>query len=95
MAWSDTCSVRLLHRLLVPYIVMGMMAAVLSACSQLPTLASAPQPTDAPSAATVLRTQQLQPVTAFALEAKLAVQYAGKGYTARLTWSHTDRKSVV
>lgn len=53
-------------------------------CSTLP----APQTQPAASSDALSRTQRLQATQAFALEAKLAVQYAGKGYTARMAWQH-------
>lgn len=56
----------------------------LTSCASVPT---APASTAA-TAASQQRMQQLAAVTEFALEAKLAVQFNGKGYTARLQWQH-------
>lgn len=52
--------------------------------------ASLPPPTTQTTATTAAqqRTQRLQAMRPFSLEAKLAVQYAGKGYTARMEWQH-------
>jgi outer membrane lipoprotein LolB len=41
------------------------------------------------------RTQRLQAAQAFSLEAKLAVQYDGKGYTARMEWQHHDQTDTM
>lgn len=57
---------------------------MLNACSTMPT---APAVTTA-TPASQLRAQRLGAVTTFALEAKLAVQLNGKGYTARMQWQH-------
>lgn len=42
-----------------------------------------------------LRRLRLQAVQQFGLQAKLAVQYAGKGYTARLVWQHDQSHDVL
>ena len=57
---------------------------VMAGCSTLP----APPTQTTASNASQQRIQRLQANQPFALEAKLAVQYAGKGYTARLEWQH-------
>lgn len=67
-------------RLIAP----GLLGVIMAGCSTLP---APPTQTTANSAAQQ-RTQRLQANQPFALEAKLAVQYAGKGYTARLEWQH-------
>lgn len=69
---------------LITFSLMTACALGLSACSSVPT---APAST-ATTTASQQRTQQLAAVTQFALEAKLAVQFNGKGYTARLQWQH-------
>lgn len=63
----------------------GLFIIMLAGCaSQViqPTQSSVPP-------AALHRFATLQAVQSFALEAKLAVQYAGKGYTARLEWQHS------
>jgi outer membrane lipoprotein LolB len=61
---------------------------LLAACSTLPT---APVSSTA-SQASQQRMQHLASVKQFSLEAKLAVQYSGKGYTARLEWQHDGQE---
>ncbi|MDP8568789.1 lipoprotein insertase outer membrane protein LolB [Methylophilus aquaticus] len=56
-----------------------------TACSSVPTAPAVISATPASQQ----RDQRLLAVTQFALEAKLAVQFNGKGYTARLQWQHT------
>lgn len=67
------------------------LALGLSACSTLPKPATS---TTAPVTAQP-RQAQLAAVTQFQMEAKLAVQYAGKGYTARMQWQHTPGKDEL
>jgi outer membrane lipoprotein LolB len=43
----------------------------------------------------LLRRQHLQARDQFVLQAKLAVQYAGKGYTARMHWQHSAASDVL
>lgn len=62
----------------------GLLSMVMTGCSTLP----APPTQTTASNASQQRIQRLQANQSFALEAKLAVQYAGKGYTARLEWQH-------
>lgn len=59
--------------------------------------ASLPAPPTQTTATTLSqqRTQRLQAAQAFNLEAKLAVQYAGKGYTARMEWQHHDQTDTM
>ncbi len=66
----------------------GVMALVmlLSSCASVAPVAT--PPTDQLQGQAQQRMQRLQQAQAFSLEAKLAVQYAGKGYTARLEWQH-------
>lgn len=67
------------------------LALGLSACSTLPKPATS---TTAPATAQP-RQVLLTAVTQFQMEAKLAVQYAGKGYTARMQWQHTPGKDEL
>lgn len=60
------------------------MSIALSGCATLPSPPTQP----VASSSAQQRTSRLQQTPAFSLEAKLAVQYAGKGYTARLEWQH-------
>lgn len=60
----------------------------LTACSTLPV--SPVSETATP--ASQQRLQTLATVQRFTLEAKLAVQYSGKGYTARLDWQHDGQE---
>ena len=66
----------------------GLMASLLAACTSLP----APPLTDTVSPLAQQRMQRLAAVQQFSLEAKLAVQYNGKGYTARLEWQHDTQQ---
>jgi outer membrane lipoprotein LolB len=64
------------------------LALAVAACSILPK-----QPvSQTASAASQQRIQTLAAVKQFSLEAKLAVQYNGKGYTARLDWQHDGQE---
>ncbi|SDK22299.1 outer membrane lipoprotein LolB [Methylophilus rhizosphaerae] len=65
-----------------------LMASVLAACSSLPT----PPLSQTASPVAQQRMQRLAAVQQFSLEAKLAVQYNGKGYTARLEWQHDSEQ---
>ncbi|MFQ6403130.1 lipoprotein insertase outer membrane protein LolB [Methylophilus sp. 'Pure River'] len=65
-------------------ILVGLLGVALAGCSTLP----APPTQTTASNTAQQRIQRLQANQPFALEAKLAVQYAGKGYTARLEWQH-------
>lgn len=76
-----------LRSLLLPLVSCMM----LSACHSLPT---PPLQTEA-SPSELLRKQRLQAQDQFALQAKLAVQYAGKGYTSRLQWQHSTDRDVL
>lgn len=66
----------------------GLLAMVLTACN------TVPKPPLSPTASntTQQRLQKLAAVHQFSLEAKLAVQYGGKGYTARLEWQHEGQQ---
>lgn len=66
-------------------------ALALGACQ---TSAVRPTQLQMPSAG-LIRQQQLQAVQQFSVEAKLAVQYAGKGYTARMQWQHDGSHDVL
>jgi outer membrane lipoprotein LolB len=65
-----------------------LLAFTLAACSTLPK----PPVTTTASASSQQRIQRLAAVRQFSLEAKLAVQYNGKGYTARLEWQHEGQE---
>lgn len=62
-----------------------LLLSLLAGCA---SQAVAPTQTSVPPAAQH-RFATLQAVQSFDVEAKLAVQYAGKGYTARLEWQHS------
>lgn len=64
------------------------LAFTLAACSILPK----PPVTSTASDISQQRIQRLAAVGQFSLEAKLAVQYNGKGYTARLEWQHEGQE---
>lgn len=64
------------------------LAMALAACSTLPK----PPVSQTASASSQQRIQTLATVKQFSLEAKLAVQYNGKGYTARLEWQHDGQQ---
>lgn len=80
--WGTRANLRMLSCLL------GMSAV---GCSTLP----APQTHPSASSDALSRTQRLQATQSFALEAKLAVQYAGKGYTARMAWQHAAQSDTM
>lgn len=63
----------------------------LAGCASLP----APPTQTTATASSQQRTQRLQAAQQFSLEAKLAVQYAGKGYTARMEWQHHDQTDTM
>lgn len=63
----------------------------LSGCQSLPTT---PIHVEEPASGTARRTA-LEKVQAFEVEAKLAVQYAGKGYTARMQWQHSATQDTL
>lgn len=63
----------------------------LAGCASLPT----PPTQTTATASSQQRTQRLQAAQQFSLEAKLAVQYAGKGYTARMEWQHHDQTDTM
>ena len=69
----------------------GLLGMVMAGCSTLP----APPTQTTASNASQQRIQRLQANQSFALEAKLAVQYAGKGYTARLEWQHDAQADTM
>lgn len=69
--------------------------STLVACSHLPQPPIDNQPSAIQNQAVIARNLTLKPVTQFSLEAKLAVQYAGKGYTARMTWAHQAQTDVM
>ncbi len=69
----------------------GLLGMVMAGCSTLP----APPTQTTASHASQQRIQRLQANQPFALEAKLAVQYAGKGYTARLEWQHDAQADTM
>lgn len=72
-------------------LVTGLLGLMLASCASLQ-----PPPTQTTaSTASQQRTQRLQAVQAFSLEAKLAVQYAGKGYTARMEWQHQAQEDTM
>lgn len=79
----------------MPLVACRLLAASLllavAGCASLPT----PPAQTVASSAAQLRTSHLQQAQAFALEAKLAVQYAGKGYTARLEWQHDAQADTL
>jgi len=60
---------------------------LLNGCASVSPVSTQALP-DAAQAASAQRFSRLQGLDTFALEAKLAVQYGGKGYTARLQWQH-------
>lgn len=66
----------------------GLLTVVLAACSTVPK----PPVSQTASDASQQRIQRLASVQQFSLEAKLAVQYGGKGYTARLEWQHAGQE---
>lgn len=72
-------------------VIAGMLGFILASCASLP--ASTTQTTA--SKASQQRTQRLQEVKDFSLEAKMAVQYAGKGYTARMEWQHQAQEDTM
>ncbi|WP_047514527.1 lipoprotein insertase outer membrane protein LolB [Methylophilus sp. Q8] len=72
-------------------VMAGLLGVALAGCSTLP----APPTQTTASTATQQRIQRLQARQPFALEAKLAVQYAGKGYTARLEWQHDAQEDTM
>lgn len=65
-----------------------LLVMALAACSTVPK----PPVTQTASTAAQKRMQTLGAVQQFSLEAKLAVQYGGKGYTARLEWQHEGQE---
>ncbi|MGP1716027.1 MAG: lipoprotein insertase outer membrane protein LolB [Methylophilus sp.] len=65
-----------------------MLACSVIACSTVPK----PPVSQTANSAAQQRMQTLAAVQQFSLEAKLAVQYSGKGYTARLEWQHTGQE---
>lgn len=67
------------------------LAASMAACSSLP----APPLSQVASPAAQQRMQRLAAVQQFSLQAKLAVQYNGKGYTARLEWQHAAQEDQM
>lgn len=70
----------------------SLLGLILASCA---TLQPPPTQTTA-SATSQQRTQRLQAaVQQFNLEAKMAVQYAGKGYTARMTWQHEVQSDTM
>lgn len=69
----------------------GLLGMLMAACASLP----APPTQGSASPAAQQRTQRLQAAHQFALEAKLAVQYAGKGYTARMEWQHEAQEDTL
>lgn len=69
----------------------GVLGLVLVGCASLP----APTTQTTATIASQQRTQRLQAVKQFSLEAKLAVQYAGKGYTARMEWQHDAQADTM
>jgi outer membrane lipoprotein LolB len=68
-----------------------MLGFILAGCASLP----APTTQTTASKASQQRTQRLQEVKEFSLEAKMAVQYAGKGYTARMEWQHQAQEDTM
>lgn len=73
---------------LLPASLMGL---VLAGCASV----SAPPTQTTANTVSQQRTQRLQAVQQFSLEAKLAVQYAGKGYTARMEWQHEAQADTM
>ena len=65
-----------------------LLVMMLAACSTMPK----PPVSQTASNASQQRMQKLAAVQQFSLEAKLAVQYGGKGYTARLEWQHEGQE---
>jgi outer membrane lipoprotein LolB len=65
-----------------------LLAITVTACSTVPK----PPLSQTANSATQQRMQKLAAVQQFSLEAKLAVQYSGKGYTARLEWQHAGQE---
>ncbi|WP_124552105.1 lipoprotein insertase outer membrane protein LolB [Methylophilus methylotrophus] len=72
-------------------VIAGMLGFILASCASLP----APTTQTTASKASQQRTQRLQEVKDFSLEAKMAVQYAGKGYTARMEWQHQAQEDTM
>jgi outer membrane lipoprotein LolB len=72
-------------------VIAGMLGFILAGCASLP----APTTQTTASKASQQRTQRLQEVKEFSLEAKMAVQYAGKGYTARMEWQHQAQEDTM
>ncbi len=72
-------------------VIAGMLGFILASCVSLP----APTTQTTASKASQQRTQRLQEVKDFSLEAKMAVQYAGKGYTARMEWQHQAQEDTM
>lgn len=72
-------------------VIAGMLGLLLAGCASLP----APTIKTTASKASQQRTQRLQEVKEFSLEAKMAVQYAGKGYTARMEWQHEAQEDTM
>jgi outer membrane lipoprotein LolB len=68
-----------------------LLGLVMAGCASLP----APTTQTTASAASQQRTYRLQANRQFNLEAKLAVQYAGKGYTARMEWQHDAQADTM
>jgi len=75
----------------VSQVMAGWLGLAIAGCSTLP----APPTQTTASNAAQQRMQRLQATKQFALEAKLAVQYAGKGYTARLEWQHDTQEDTM
>lgn len=72
------------HLALAQWVMVSLSVLMLASCSTVPA-----PPVSANATPQVLqRSQRLMAVQQFSLEAKLAVQYAGKGYTARMEWQH-------
>lgn len=72
-------------------VLTSLLGLMLASCA---TMQPPPTQTTA-NAASQQRTQRLQAVQQFNLEAKLAVQYAGKGYTARMEWQHETQADTM
>lgn len=72
-------------------VMAGLLGLILAGCA---TLSPPPTQTTATTVSNQ-RTQRLQSVQKFSLEAKLAVQYAGKGYTARMEWQHEAQEDTM
>lgn len=83
---------RTLH-LSIPQAWGKMAATCLLACSVI-ACSTVPKPpvSQTANSAAQQRMQTLAAVQQFSLEAKLAVQYSGKGYTARLEWQHAGQE---